>query len=170
MELFLAKGFDATTLDEIAAAAGISRRTFFHYFKSKDDILLDRADRYVDAVKIAVLENAAAGAPIDVVRAALLDIATRVESAQTIAIARLMQGSEALRARRQRSFLGIERVLWEALSELWPAKERRERLHVVAMVSSGVLRLATEAWLEQGGKRPLARFIQDGFRNLKAEI
>ncbi len=38
--LFIEKGIDGTTIDEIAEAAGISRRTFFHYFGSKDDILL----------------------------------------------------------------------------------------------------------------------------------
>ncbi len=40
IRLFVEKGYEATTLDEIAAAAGISRRTFFYYFKSKDEILL----------------------------------------------------------------------------------------------------------------------------------
>ncbi|MGE6036642.1 TetR family transcriptional regulator, partial [Klebsiella pneumoniae] len=40
VRLFIEKGFDGTTVDEVAAAAGISRRTFFHYFDSKDDILL----------------------------------------------------------------------------------------------------------------------------------
>jgi AcrR family transcriptional regulator len=40
LKLFAAQGYEATTLDAIAAEAGISRRTFFHYFKSKDDILI----------------------------------------------------------------------------------------------------------------------------------
>ena len=40
LKLFLTNGFEATTLDQIAEAAGISRRTFFYYFKSKEDILM----------------------------------------------------------------------------------------------------------------------------------
>src|SRR4029450_10723349 len=40
IELFAAKGYDNTTLDEVAAAAGISRRTLFNYFRSKEDLAL----------------------------------------------------------------------------------------------------------------------------------
>jgi AcrR family transcriptional regulator len=170
MELFVASGFEATTLDEIAAAAGISRRTFFHYFKSKDDLLLAHVEGYADALKAAVLKQGSSAAPIDVVEDAMIELSTRLGSARTIAIVRVIRQSETLRARKQHSYLGREQVLFEALCELWPAKERRERLHLVAMAAMGVARLATEAWLEQGGKRPLAKYIQDGFKNLRAEI
>jgi AcrR family transcriptional regulator len=40
MELFLRHGFEATTIDDIATAAGISRRSFFRYFGTKEDIVL----------------------------------------------------------------------------------------------------------------------------------
>lgn len=38
LELFIRNGFDATTVDDIAEAAGIGRRTFFRYFPSKNDL------------------------------------------------------------------------------------------------------------------------------------
>ncbi|MCU1528138.1 MAG: hypothetical protein JWP75_1901 [Frondihabitans sp.] len=38
LQLFIQHGFDATTVDDIAAAAGIGRRTFFRYFASKNDL------------------------------------------------------------------------------------------------------------------------------------
>jgi AcrR family transcriptional regulator len=44
-ELFVAKGFEETTVDEIAAAVGMSQRSFFRYFASKDEVVLDRLER-----------------------------------------------------------------------------------------------------------------------------
>ena len=38
LDLFHARGFDATTVDDVAAAAGIGRRTFFRYYPSKNDV------------------------------------------------------------------------------------------------------------------------------------
>jgi AcrR family transcriptional regulator len=170
LKLFLAKGYEATTLDEIAAAADISRRTFFYYFKSKDDILLAYVGGYADMLKASILQNSSAEAPLDMVRAALLKVSSRFQTSETIAIARLMRANDALHARRQASYLQLERALYEALSELWPGKRRRDQLRLVAIVSMGAMRLAVDIWLEQDGKHPLAKHIRDAFRNLKAEI
>jgi AcrR family transcriptional regulator len=57
VELFLEKGFDATTAAEIATRAGVTERTFFRYFPDKRDVLFDEADLH------AQLGEAIADAP-----------------------------------------------------------------------------------------------------------
>ena len=46
VKLMRAHGFNATTVDEICAAAGVTKGGFFHYFKSKDDIVKSAAVRF----------------------------------------------------------------------------------------------------------------------------
>jgi AcrR family transcriptional regulator len=47
-DLFVAQGYDGTTVDQIAAAAGMSKRTFFRYFPSKDDLVIGKYDLFAD--------------------------------------------------------------------------------------------------------------------------
>ena len=68
-ELFGARGYDATTVDHIAERSGIARRTFFRYFRSKDDVifpdhdeLLREVRRFLDAADPAAPVQAVCGA------------------------------------------------------------------------------------------------------------
>jgi AcrR family transcriptional regulator len=54
LELFLDKGFDATTVDEIAVKAEVSPRTFFRYFATKDDVIFGDRDEQLAALQAAV--------------------------------------------------------------------------------------------------------------------
>ncbi|MGH2916728.1 MAG: mycofactocin system transcriptional regulator [Solirubrobacteraceae bacterium] len=57
LELFVRNGFDETTLDEIADAVGIGRRTLFRYFSSKNDLVWGNFDGVLDRLR-AALERA----------------------------------------------------------------------------------------------------------------
>jgi AcrR family transcriptional regulator len=57
MNLFVEQGFEKTTVDEIAEAAGVGRRTFFRYFRSKEDVVFpghgERLAEVVDRLEAA---------------------------------------------------------------------------------------------------------------------
>lgn len=59
LELFAERGFEATTVEDIAAAAGISRRTFFRYFASKNDVVWGDFDRQLRAMERWLAERPA---------------------------------------------------------------------------------------------------------------
>lgn len=63
LKLFMQKGYDETTIDDIAAAAGIGRRTFFRYFASKHDLLWGDFDTLLTGLR-ETLDSADPSAPI----------------------------------------------------------------------------------------------------------
>ena len=166
LELFIANGYEATTLDAITEAAGLSRRTFFYYFKSKEEILLVWQSGMADAVRAAVLMESTAQSPLDAVRDALLKLASAFNSDQAIDIAQLLRSTEQLRASTQAKYLHMEQAVFEALCELWPQPERRKALRMVAMVSVGAMRVGIDTWADEGGQRPVVEYLREMFESI----
>lgn len=170
IKLFIANGYEATTLDAIAEASGISRRTFFYYFKSKEEIVLAWQDGLAEEIRAAVLAEPKQSSPLDMARSVLLKLMSRYNSDQAITIHRLMRSTEQLRASKQAKFVQQEQVLFEALCEHWTQPKRRDALRVVAMASIGALRLAIDTWAEEGGQQPVAKYLKEAFARLQAEL
>lgn len=169
--LFLAKGYEGTTLDAIATEAGISRRTFFSYFKSKDDIILFWQEADSDSLYADLLKTSPDVPPLDAVRDVMLKRIARYTTEQMAAVDNLMRSSESLLARKQAYYAEQEQALFDTLCEVWRQPERRPVLRLVAMVSVGAMRLALQAWRDQTGQRkPVAKFLRDAFDSLRTEL
>lgn len=170
LKLFLKDGYERTTLDAIAVEAGISRRTFFSYFKSKEDILLTWQSGTWDALRADLLQETPEQTPLDAVRKLMVKHVSRFETEQLFAIDRLMRSSEALRTLKQAGYGVQEQALYTSMCEVWRQPERHPGLRLVAMASVGAMRVALEACCNQTGNRPVGQFLEETFDMLKAEI
>lgn len=171
LPLFLANGYEGTTLDAIATEAGISRRTIFAYFESKDDIIMAWQKARWAGIFADLLSTSPDVQPLDAVRNVLMEHAARYTSKEMTAIDSLMRSSASLLARKQAFYVEQEQKLFETLCEVWRQPERRTALRMVAVVSLGALRLAIQDWHDQTGRRqPPARFLRDAFECLRSEL
>lgn len=166
LRLFLENGYDATSLDHIAAAAGISRRTIFAYFKSKDDIVLTLQAAAWDAMLSELLTVSPEIPPLEAICSQLVRYLAPYESEQVRASDRLMRASETLKARKQAAYAAQEEALFATLCQIWPDPDQRLRLRLVAMVSLGALRLALESWGADQHGRTAASFLEELFAQL----
>ncbi|MDV3458283.1 TetR/AcrR family transcriptional regulator [Sphingomonas sp. HF-S4] len=170
IRLFVERGYDATTIDDIAAAADISRRTFFHYYQSKDDILLSMQNALGDILSAQLVDEPVAKKPLHAVRDAAIRVAEPVPADELLKLDRLMRSSEAVQARKVASYVRHEETLFAALCEKWPEPDRETALRMIAMVSIGAVRLSLDTLNREDGKRSLADILAEEFRALEGQL
>ncbi|MBX3161598.1 MAG: TetR family transcriptional regulator [Deltaproteobacteria bacterium] len=103
-KLFFARGFEAVTIEEIAAAAKVSKMTVFNYFARKEELFLDREDEVKQLLHRALAERPKGQDPIDALRALVDRLRAekhpfaRVDD-QTVGWWRIVAASASLKAR-----------------------------------------------------------------------
>lgn len=147
LALFARQGFEATTLDDIARGAGVSRRTLFHYFGSKEDIVLSTKAGLAELIAAAILRRPADEPLLAMAEHALTDMAQDFQGPEARALARLIHDTPALRAGDHAKYEAIEQRMAAAMAARKGLSADDLQARVVATAAVGVLRMATEAWL-----------------------
>src|SRR5947208_11725614 len=96
MRLFAKRGFDAVTVAEIAAAAGVSEKTVFNYFPTKEDIFFDEVPARQAALVAAVRERSEGVSMFTALRELQAAQCERMTSAEFAHFARVIDESPAL--------------------------------------------------------------------------
>ena len=141
--LFLERGFDPVTVDEIAAAADVGRMTVFNHFARKEDMFFDRDEESREALREALRRRDPRVTPIETLRLlAHRLVAERSPFAEFSARSRgyieTIERSETLKARARAIRDELAQVVTVALSE----SVGRETTDPVAHLAAGLL-LAT---------------------------
>jgi len=168
MALFLERGFEATTLDDIAAAADISRRSFFHYFASKEDVVFAWQEDSTAALIAAVAARPAGESMLAAAENAITAMVRQLEPGEAIAMARLKRDNPALQARDQVKYEKLERALAEALGRRAGHKTEKLKARLVAMIATGAMRVGGELWATEGAREKPELLAKQMFAAIRA--
>ncbi len=167
LELFTERGFDETTVDDIAMAAGIGRRTFFRYFASKNDAVWGEFDKGLAALRARLAQDGPARPLLDELREAVLafnqldpaDVPWHRERLALILRVPALQAQSTLRYAAWRAVVAEAAAARLGLSpgDLLP--------QLVAHCCLGAALTAYEQWLQRPGSE-LSPLIDQAMRAL----
>ena len=168
MRLFLEHGYDATTVEQIAAAAGVSHMTFFRHFPTKDDVVV--TDDYDPLIAELIRARPADEHPVERVRATILQGLAAVYATDRdtiLARAQLIESTPALRARVLDNQRATEALFARALAS--PGGEDGLEVRVLAAACVAALITAVTRWAEHPGDGELPELVDRAFRALREQ-
>jgi AcrR family transcriptional regulator len=169
LRLFLAKGYEATTVEEIAAAAGVSHMTFFRYFPTKESVV--ESDDYDPLIVALIAARPGSEAPLTAIHRAIrqgLQATLPAGRPAILARTRLVLDTPALRARMWESQFATRALFAGALADRAGLERPSLELDVLAAAALAALTTAITAWVESGGTADLVGLVDGAFAALGA--
>lgn len=159
---FTADGFDAVTVEQVAAAADVSPMSVYRWFGTKEALVI--WDEFDPPILAAVAERLPGDGPLAAVRDALIALLGEVydrERINSLERAQLIYREPALLAAADHN----TRLLRAALSKVFTDRGRMtgRDAGIAAAVAVSLLELAIDAWQREDGRRPLADLLVETF-------
>jgi AcrR family transcriptional regulator len=180
LDLVAERGFSQVTVEDIAAAADVSPRTFFNYFPSKEAALFGTDPDRVAALRERVLREAPGQPVLDALRVVLAAEARTVtqeaaeldgDPAEWLRRMKAVGADPQLRAAQAAHMGLLECALTEALGErLGTDPELDPYPALLAGVAAAVIRATTIFWATSGGAVPLDELTDQAFGALAAGL
>jgi AcrR family transcriptional regulator len=163
--LFLSQGFDATTIDQIVTAVGVSRRSFFRYFGTKEDIVLGDLVARGGVIAEAVAARPPDEGPWEALRAGFQSGAetTMPDVSAGLALGKMLSETPSLRARLLEKRLRWQELLVPLIAARLADESGTANLRASAIVASALacLDAASEAWIASNGATDLAALYDE---------
>lgn len=154
MALFIAQGFEETTVDQIAAEAGMSARSVFRYFDTKEDMVVGNMREVGATLVEALAARPADEGPWDALRGAIeaLVLAMETDRQGALARARMFESTPALRAARQQKQAQWRDLLVPgALARVGSSPMGELRAQAIVSAILACLDVAVREWAKSDG-------------------
>jgi AcrR family transcriptional regulator len=167
LALYGERGFENTTVAEIAERAGLTERTFFRHFADKREVLFQGSGELQELLVGRVADAPEALAPIDAVAEALEATGAYFQGRREFARRRqaIIAASAELRERELIKLALLSAALGDALRERGVPEPDAS---LTAEAGIAVFRIAFERWVEDGNERDLPDLMRDSLDHLRA--
>jgi AcrR family transcriptional regulator len=167
LELYIERGFEQTTVAEIAKRAGLTERTFFRHFADKREVLFWGAGALQELLVSTVASAPASAAPIDAIAAAVETAGALFQERRESARQRqtVIAANAELQERELIKLASLASAMADALRRRGVADPAAS---LAAEAGIAVLRIAFERWINETSQRDLPRLIRELFDQLKA--
>ncbi|GAB3979420.1 helix-turn-helix domain-containing protein [Plantactinospora veratri] len=168
VRLFTERGYDATTVTDVAEAAGVSAMTVYRHFPTKEDLVL--VDQYGPLIAERIAVSPAAQPLARRIGSALIDAATALTGSRRgddltaneqflLARLQLMISTPALRARHLDNHYALQQAIVDALTD--PAADPETAFHTQAAASAclAAMHTALVRWAQDDGRSELPHLI-----------
>jgi AcrR family transcriptional regulator len=172
LELFAKHGFDTTTTEEIAEQAGVSPRTFFRYFPTKESVLFVGEYGWFQSLTKQFLEQPDALGDVDALQETLLTFAPKLAAGRRsfVLYDRAVASSPTLRGRVQERLQEDITTVAGAIAERRGLPGADESCALLAAVVLVTYRRALTRWLEGPANGNLRKVIADEFELLHEQL
>jgi len=135
MKLFVQHGFDRVTVSDVAAAAGVSEKTVFNYFPTKEDLFFDEIPKRHEALVAAIRSREPHESILSALRNLQVRECPRLCSPDFAVFARIIEASTALQAKELEVMAGFVQVLTDEVASALQIDERDARITAGLLVS-----------------------------------
>ena len=168
MELYGERGYDQTTVAEIAARAGLTERTFFRHYADKREVLFGGSEVLAERLVVAVAGAPDSATPLDTVAAALEKVGALIQEARGRDFARSRRKIIAANSELQEREL-IKLASWaDTLAGALRDRGVNDRLATLAAQTGiAVFHVAFGRWVGDNNDRDLPALIRESLGELK---
>lgn len=158
LELFDERGFDRTTVAQIAKRAGLNERSFYRYFSDKREVLFGGGDELGRRLEQALREVPAGAGPLDALLAALEDAADVIRPKELLRIReRVINANPQL---RERELIKVEALYAALEAALRERGEDETTARLATDMAISVTRVATDRWLHSDDSTLAAQALE----------
>lgn len=167
LDLFGERGFEHTTVAQIAKRAGLTERTFFRYFADKPEVLFWDTEALQELIVSQVAAAPESAAPIEAVASALEAAAGIFEERRDYSIRRqaVVDANPEL---REREVIKLAKLASAIADTLRRRGVTDPAASLTAEVGIAVFKSAFERWIKEPSEKGLAKLIQESLAELKA--